>query len=212
MRQRSVKPSSLLNPPDVPVEQKQRALAGERPVEDQAVYIERSDVDTRGPPTPTHVYEGELPDAAELELPTDLELRAGETDDPMVAVEEGYTYVPPIDPPVVPGRTGTFDNAVIASGLGVSALDEPYDESYHGSFMPDDDEICARVREAIRADSSTSPYADTIAIAAREGVVVLCGEVEDLTDNDNLLAVAAYVTGVEEVIDRLWLRGERAPC
>ena len=93
--------------------------------------------------------------------------------------------------------------------MGVSALDEPYDESYHSSFLPDDDEICARVREAIRADSSTSQYADTITIVERDGTVILYGEVEDLIDNDNLLAVAAYVTEVEDVLDRLWLRGER---
>jgi len=200
----------LFNPPDIPVEQTWRGLAGERPIEEQAVYIQRSDIDTHGSVTSTHIYEGELLSGdTDLELLTDLELRAEETDDPMVAIEEGYTYVPPIDPPVVPGRTGTFDNAVIASGVGVSALDEPYDESYHSSFLPDDDEICARVREAIRADSSTSYYADSITIATRGGTVVLCGEVEDLTDNDNLLAVAAYVTGVEDVLDRLWLRGER---
>ena len=201
----------LFNPPDVPVEQTWCALFGERPIEDQAVYIEQSDIDTHGLVTSTQIYEGEIPtDDTDLELLTDLELRAEETDDAMVAVEEGYTYVPPIDPPVVPGRTGTFDNAVIASGVGVSALDEPYDESYHSSFLPDDDEMSARVREAIRADSSTSQYADSITIVTRGSRVILYGEVEDLTDNDNLLAVAAYVTGVEDVRDRLWLRGERA--
>ncbi len=62
--------------------------------------------------------------------------------------------------------------------------------------LADDDEICARVREAIRADSSTSHYADTIAIAARGGRVIRCGEVEDLTDNDNLLAVQRMSQGL----------------
>ena len=142
-----------------------------------------------------------------LELLTELELRAEETDDPMEAVEEGFAYVPPIDPPIVPGRTGTFANAEIASGLGISALDEPYDEGHHSSFLPADDEISARVREALRADSSTCAYADRIAIAARSGVVTLYGSVDDLIDNDNLLAVAAYVRGVADVIDRLRVRG-----
>lgn len=144
-----------------------------------------------------------------LELLTDLDLRAEETDDPLVAAEQGYAYVPPIDPPVVPGRTGTFDNAVIASGLGVSALDEPYDESHHSNFLPDDDEVTARVREAIRADSSTSQYADSIQIETRGRRVILRGVVDDLVDNDNLLAVAAYVDGVAEVIDGLRLRRRR---
>jgi osmotically-inducible protein OsmY len=136
---------------------------------------------------------------------TELELRADETDDPMEAVEEGFTYVPPIDPPVVPG--GGYENAEVASGLGVSALDEPYDEDHHDSFGSTDDELSARVREALRADSSTTQYASRIAIATSGGVVRLRGIVDDLVDSDNLLAVAEYVEGVEEVIDELRVRG-----
>jgi hypothetical protein len=136
---------------------------------------------------------------------TELELRADETDDPMEAVEEGFTYVPPIDPPVVPG--GGYQNAEIASGLGVSALDEPYDEDHHDSFLNEDDEVSARVREALRADSSTSQYADRIAIETRGSVVTLRGEVDDLLDSDNLLSVAEYVEGVDDVVDELRVRG-----
>jgi len=99
---------------------------------------------------------------------------------------------------------------VIASGLGVSALDEPYDESHHSSFLPDDDEVSARVREALRADSSTSQYADTIAIETRDGLAILRGLVDDLIDNDNLLAVASDVAGVTEVVDALRVRGLEA--
>ncbi len=141
--------------------------------------------------------------SGDMELLTELELRAEETDDVMEAVAEGYTYVPPIDPPVVPG---TWANAEIASGLGVSALDEPYDDGHHSSFLPSDDEVSARVREALHADSSTTAYADRIAIATRGGVVTLRGVVDDLIDNDNLLAVAAYVEGVQEVVDALRIR------
>jgi hypothetical protein len=64
-------------------------------------------------------------------------------------------------------------------------------------------EMTARVREALRADSSTTQYADTIGIEARDGVVILRGVVYDLIDNDNLLAVASDVAGVAEVVDRL---------
>lgn len=148
----------------------------------------------------------ELIDASgRLELLTELELRAEETDDPIEAVEEGFTYVPPIDPPTVPG--GGLQNAEIASGLGLSALDEAYDEDHHDSFLSADDEVSARVREALRADSSTYAYADRIRIATRGGIVTLRGTVDDLIDNDNLLAVAAYVYGVAEVVDRLRVRG-----
>jgi hypothetical protein len=142
-----------------------------------------------------------------LDLLTELDLRAEETSDVMEAAAEGYTYVPPIDPPVVPGSCGSWANAEIASGLGLSALDEPYDEEHHSSFLAGDDEVSTRVREALRADSSTTAYADRIAITTHGGIAILHGVVDDLIDNDNLLAVASYVAGVHDVVDALRVRG-----
>ena len=216
MTQTSRDPSTdtPLNPPEVPIEDKPRELLGKQPQDQQTAYFDRSEVDDLGQLTSTEVYEGELEagvnddlpnDPENIEMLTELEMRAEETDDPMEAVEEGFTYVPPIDPPVVPG--GGLENAEIASGLGVSSLDEPYDEDHHDSFLIADDEVSARVREALRADSSTSAYADRIAIETRGGVVTLRGVVDDLLDSDNLLAVAEYVDGVEEVVDELRVRG-----
>jgi hypothetical protein len=202
-----------LNPPDPPLEDKLRQLAGDRAPEDQGALIDADDTDDLGAFTSTAKYEGELeasvdddlPDDPEnLELLTELELRAEETADPMEAVEEGYSYVPPIDPPTTPGGPR---NAEVASGLGVSALDEPYDQNHHTSFLSGDDEVSARVREAMRADSSTAQYAERVAIETRRGVVTLRGMVDDLVDNDNLLAVAEYVEGVDEVVDELRVRG-----
>jgi hypothetical protein len=190
-------------------------MAGYRSAEDQGAFPDADETDGLGQITSTEIYEGQLeagtaddlpgePDADNLEMLAELELRAEETDDPMVAVEEGFTYVPPIDPPVIPGG---FGGAEIASGLGVSALDEPYGEDHHDTFLPAGDEVSARVREALRADSSTSQYADRITIEARRGVITLRGAVDDLVDSDNLLAVAEYVDGVEEVVDGLRVRG-----
>ncbi|MFL5800231.1 MAG: BON domain-containing protein [Roseiflexaceae bacterium] len=211
-RSRDPATNTPLNPPDPPLEEQLRQLAGNRAPADQGAPIDRTDVDDLGEITPTAIYEGELeagvdddlPDDPEnLELLTELELRAGETDDPMEAAEEGYTYVPPIDPPTTPDGP---QDAMIASGLGVSALDEPFDQDHHSSFLEDDDEVSARVREALRADSATTQYADKIAIETRDGIVTLRGLVDDLTDSDNLLAVAEYVEGVEEVVDELEVR------
>jgi hypothetical protein len=212
-RRRDPSTNTPLNPPDPPLDEKVRQLAGDRAPEDQGALIDAEDTDDLGAFTSTAKYEGELeagvdddlPDDQEnLELLTELELRAEETDDPMEAVEEGYSYVPPIDPPTAPGGA---QNAEVASGLGVSALDEPYDQDHHSSFLSGDDEVSARVREALRADSSTTQYADRVAIATRRGVVTLRGVVDDLVDSDNLLAVAEYVEGVEEVVDELQVRG-----
>lgn len=203
-----------LNPPDVPTEEKVRQLEGERPVEDQAAYIDASDTDDLGEISETDIYEGELEagvnddlpnDPDQIEMLTEQELRDEETDDPMEAIEEGYAYTPPTDPPTVP--SDNYDGAEIASGFGNSSLDEPYDANHHDQFTSDDDEMTDRVREALRADSSTTAYADRIAIAVRNNVVTLRGVVDDLTDAENLQAVAGYVEGIEDVIDETTVRG-----
>ncbi|HEU4327173.1 MAG TPA: BON domain-containing protein [Roseiflexaceae bacterium] len=218
MTERSRDPSAdaPLNGPEPELEDKLRELAGYRPANAQGGLIDASDVEDLGELTSTARYEGELeagvdddlPDDSErLELLTEQELRADETDDVMEAVEEGYTYVPPIDPPTVPSRDGEFENAEIASGLGLSSLEEPYDADHHQTFLSSDDEIVARIKEAIRADSSTTAYAGRIAVEARNGIITLRGVVDDMLDSDNLLAVAEYVEGVEEVVDELRIKG-----
>lgn len=201
-----------LNGPDLEGDAKLRQLMGDRAPEDQDTLPDADDIGDLGQLTITDTYQGELEagvdddlpgDHEHLELLTALELREGETDDVMVAVEEGLTYVPPTDPPTVPG--GSTD-AEVASGLGTSSLEEPYDENHHSSFMPDDDEISARVREALRADAATTHFAHRIAVETRSGIVVLRGLVDDLDDSDNALAVAGYVAGVTEVRDELRVR------
>ena len=213
MTERNRATDAPLNGPDVPTEQKGYEMAGQPLPDDQSAVFDAANVDNLGELTRTDVDEGELmaddddrpEDTENVEMLTELELRAEETDDPMEAVEEGMTYVPPIDPPTVPDAS--YDGAEIASGLGVSALDEAYDQDHHSDFLNSDDEISSRVREAIRADSSTTAYVNRIAIETRRGVVTLRGEVDDLTDSDNLLAVAEYVDGVDEVVDELRVRG-----
>jgi hypothetical protein len=202
-----------LNGPTPPLEEQLRQMAGYRDADNQGTLIDADDAGDLGTLTRTDVDEGELiaddedrpEDTENIEMLTELELRAEETDDPMEAVEEGFTYIPPIDPPTVPG--GELQNAEVASGLGTSALDEPYDEDHHDSFLNADDEVAGRVREALRADSSTTAYVNRIAIEVRDGVVTLRGKVDDLVDSDNIIAVAEYVDGVEEVVDELRVRG-----
>lgn len=207
-----------LNPPDVPLEDKQRELEGRR-TSDQGgtAYFDQSEIDGLGELTATDVQDeadleggedDDLPgDNESLEMLTEQELRDGETDDPLEAIQEGFTYVPPIDPPTVPTETGMDGDAMMANGYSVSALDEPYDEDHHQVFMPGDDEMTARIREALRADSSTTEYASRLAIETRRGIVTIRGQVDDLIDSDNIIAVAEYVEGVSEVVDELEVRG-----
>ena len=56
-RNRARPPDTPLNPPDAPIERKLRELAGERPAEQQAAYIEWGDADTLHELTPTEVDE-----------------------------------------------------------------------------------------------------------------------------------------------------------
>lgn len=204
-----------LNGPDPDDEQAQLdQLMGNRSADERGTGVfDAAHVDGLGGISDSEQYLGEveagvnddLPgDNESLELLTELELRDDETDDAFTASDEGITYVPPIDPPTVP--SASLEDAEIASGFGVSALDEPYNQDGHSSFELGDDEMAARVAEAIRADSATSDYAGQIAISVVGGVVTLRGEVADMEDSDNLLAVAGYIEGVVDVVDKLRVR------
>lgn len=202
-----------LNPPGPALEQLLTELEGRRRPEDQAAFIDPNDVDTLTQTTRSDIdggEQGEPPSADDdvlesLDLLDSPELRSEETDDAAEAVAEGYAYIPPIDPPTIPG-TRDGDDALVASGFGISAGDEPYDADHHGAALLDEDEIAARVREALRADSSTANYAGQVRVVARGRVVVLHGVVDDLEDGDNLAAIAANVADVDEVIDNLHIR------
>ncbi len=201
---------------DAPVETSLEQIATGQTQDDQDAYLTVNEVDKLGLPTPEQIYEGELeagvhddlpgePVEQNLEMLTELELRGDETDDPFIAAEEGFTYIAPIDPPVVPSADSP-EGIEVAAGMGHSALDEPFDADHHSDFLTAEDEMSARVREALRADASTSRFADQIKVLTRGGVVILRGVVDDVEDTDNAAAVASYVDGVIEVNDELEVR------
>ncbi|HET9851832.1 MAG TPA: BON domain-containing protein [Candidatus Limnocylindrales bacterium] len=186
-------------------------LLGLRPPDSDAVATE-DEVDTLGEMTDTRVYQGDLearppdsdqPDddrAENLESLVATELRAGETDDPNEAAEEGMTWVPPIDPPL---RVGDEGEPEVAAGFGTTAQEEPFDADHHGSALSARDEVETRVLEALRADATTSGLADRIELDVEGGVVRLAGAVEDLVDEDAILAVVEAVDGVTIVDSRI---------
>jgi len=176
-------------------------------------YLTQDEVDTLGEITDTEIYEGELearanddqPDEAvaeNLELLVETELREGETSNPDVAAEEGLTWVPPIDPPVVIDREDP-QGAVVAAGFGTDAFEEPFDTDHPSELLDIEDDFESRIRDALRADSSTSRYADMVLLGNRGGTVVVRGEVEDVDDTDDIVAVISNVVGVAEVLDEL---------
>jgi hypothetical protein len=201
-------PSGAKPDEDLPVEDLYE-LSGTPAPQDQDVIVEPDEVEEAREYTETELDEL-LPQTIDdpLDGPEDLgagELRPGETDDPTVATEEGLTYIPPTDPPVVPGE-GDEDLA-IAAGFGTTSRDEPYDEDHAATLLADEDELSARVREAIRADAATTQYADEIDIESAGGVVLLRGVVDDIEDTDSLAEVASAVDGVSEVRDELTVAG-----
>jgi len=174
------------------------------------------ELDGQGEMTDTRIYEGELearvadsdqPDESPAENIESFAVdgfRAGETDDAGEAAEEGLTWVPPTDPPVVPGDLGEPE---IAAGFGTSATDEPYDTDHEGEALSPYDDVEARVIEALRADAATSALADGLAIEAEGGAVTIDGEIDDVEDEDAIVAVAERVEGVAGAVSRLRLRG-----
>ena len=212
-----------LIPPDPPAREFVDRLAGREVPDDKDPVLDESQVDAERELTDTELDEGftarsgravALDDAGpddvvsledSLEGLADLDLRDGETDDPNVAAEEGLTYVPPTDPPVVPAAG--LDDIEVAAGSGSSSLDEPYDADHHSTALSPDDEMTERVREALRADATTSELADMLGIETRNGVVILRGIVDDIDDSDNIAAVASTVTGVSDVRDETEVRG-----
>ena len=180
-------------------------------------YLTEDEVDKLGEITDTEIYEGELearanddqpdePIEENLELLTERELRDGETADATVAAEEGFAWVPPIDPPVVADEEDP-EGVRVAAGFGVDSLDEPYDRSHHGDLLSAEGEFEDRIREALRADASTSRYANSVVIGNRGGTVVIRGVVDDIDDTDDIAAVISNVAGVAEVIDEMEVEG-----
>jgi hypothetical protein len=197
------------DPDDIKTIEELRQLAGEEMPEDQDAFLEPDEFEKRREPTQTELDRGEsvadvdgvLGLASTLDLLAAEELREGETDDPDVAAEEGLTYVPPSDPPF---RTAPDDpdGIEVAAGPGVSALSEPYDEDHPSELLPDEEELTARIREALRADAATTGYADRLVIGTRGATVVVRGVVDDIDDSDTIAAVIERVDGVDSVIDQ----------
>ena len=200
-----------LNPPDPEPEELLRQLAGDEPRIDQDGILDTSQIDTGGAISDTEIYEGELEAGVNddldtndrgltesLELLEGRELRADETANPDVAAEEGETWVPPIDPPVI-ADASSAQGVTVAAGFGSTAFDEPFDEDHHGSSLTSDDEVTERVKEALLADSRTSRLADRLLVATVGGVVAIRGLIDDVDDSDLIEEVVSEVDGVSEV-------------
>lgn len=191
---------------DQSLDEELEELAGYRSRNDQGMgAIDQSELETLGNHNPTDVYQGEpdprqelLDPTESLDMLTSSDLREGETDDVMEAVEEGLAYVPPIDPPISLNNDAR-DEVEILNGFGLSA---------DAGSLAGGRSLAQAVMARLHMDSATVELAPRVRVRELEpGVIELRGEIADLTDEDMIVGVAESVEGVEEVVSELRFRG-----
>jgi hypothetical protein len=192
-----------------PIEEEIQALQGEELPIDQDAFLDPDEFEERREPTRTELDQGDpLTDpriadgqVASLDgLAMESAVREGETEDAGVAAQEGHTWIPPIDPPVVPDRDDP-EGVEMAAGFGVDALADPYDPSHRSGEITAEGDLNQRVRDALRADAATSVVEDQLVIGSRGSTVVVRGVVDDVDTSDDIVAVIERVAGVDEVVD-----------
>ncbi|MDQ3880271.1 MAG: BON domain-containing protein [Chloroflexota bacterium] len=125
----------------------------------------------------------------------------GDTDDPLVAVEEGVPYVPPSDRVLSDVRA---DEA--GPDLAGTAPDDAgelgRDEAIQSDVAdPRDGQLQSDVVEALRASDIAS--GERLAVSVAGDVVTLRGQVESVDILDEVLAIVGDVPGVGEVVDEV---------
>lgn len=134
------------------------------------------------------------------------EPRSGDTDDFLVAQEEGVPYVPPTERVMSAARAGE-PGADFAGTDGTDAGELERDDAIQpdDGALPRDDELRADVVEALRRSDVVS--GDRIRIAVTGSRVRVSGEVESVDVLDEVLGMVGDVVGVDEVIDEVTVSG-----
>jgi hypothetical protein len=152
---------------------------------------------------------------------------SGETDDPLVAREEGVPYVPPSDrvlsearfsesgPDVAgtdPTDAGELEREDDIQPPGLDRAEIPEDEASVEDTvveferqLPTDDELRADVVERLRA--SDVPAGDRLQVSTVGSTVTLHGQVESIDILEELLGIVGEVPGVEDVVDEVEIAG-----
>jgi hypothetical protein len=132
---------------------------------------------------------------------------SGETDDYLVAREEGVPYVPPTERVLSEERgwEGADWAGTDATDAGELERDDNIQPDDGDGALPHDDELRADVIEALR--SSNVPAGDRIRIAVTGARVHVQGEVESVDVLDEVLGIVGDVVGVEEVLDEVTVTG-----
>jgi BON domain-containing protein len=127
----------------------------------------------------------------------------GETDDYLVAQEEGVPYVPPTERVLRESEDGPDVAGTDSSDAGEL---ERSDMVQPDDAMPArDDELLADVIEALRTSDVVA--GDRIRLAVNGAQVIVRGEVESIEVSDEVLAIVGDVPGVTDVVDELEVAG-----
>lgn len=130
----------------------------------------------------------------------------GQTDDYLVAQEEGVPYTPPTERVLSEARES--ESGADAAGTDPTDAGElERDDMVQppDGELPRDDELQADVVEALRA--SDVPAGDRLRVAVDGGRVVIRGEVESVDVLDEVLGIVGDVPGVTEVTDEIEIAG-----
>lgn len=127
----------------------------------------------------------------------------GETDDYLVAQQEGVPWVPPMER-VLTEKDGDAEVAgtdpTDAGELERADMVQPDDQ------MPArDDELLADVIEALRVSDVVA--GDRIRLAVNGTQVIVRGAVESIEVSDEVLGIVGDVPGVTDVVDELEVAG-----
>jgi hypothetical protein len=129
----------------------------------------------------------------------------GHTYDVGLALDQGLTYTPPTDPPIIPSADDR-EGAELAAGFGLSMEDSDPDVEILPAHVDNNDlDLEDDVYEAIRYNSETQNLTN-VRVRAANGIVVLMGTVPDDQDIERLVDVLADLEGVQAV--RSHLTGE----
>jgi hypothetical protein len=124
----------------------------------------------------------------------DLEPEDDLTDDSQEATEEGYPYLAPSDPSVLPSED--LEGARIAAGFAPSMEESHPDQEVMPARVEKGDlELEKHVYEALRDNSETQNLTD-IEVCVSEGVVLLQGTVQS---EDDIAMVDDIVTDLDGV-------------
>ena len=135
-----------------------------------------------------------------------VEPASGDTEDPLVAVEEGVPYVPPSDRVLSDVR---FDEA--GPDLAGTAATDAEELGREEAIQPEtggeprDGELQMDVVEALRASQIAAD--EHLRISVDRDTVTVRGEVESVDILDEVLGIVGDVRGVGEVIDEVRVRG-----